>query len=97
MHTIVWFLPVARVVARIVDGMRDRVIQTLSGSLYLDEERRRRDDMSQAIVSPDRNIEVEADVFLFDGESDADSTADTARAETRLKAEGLLLTQADIR
>ena len=89
-------LPVARVIAHLVDGMRDRVIQTLSGSLYLDAERREHDDMSQAIVSPDRNIEVEADVFLFDGETDADSTADTARAETRLRADGLLLTEADV-
>lgn len=88
-------LPIARVIAHVVDGMRDRVLQTLSGALYLDAERRRRDDMSQVVVSPDRNIEVEADVFLFDGEADADSTADTARAETRLRAEGLLLTESD--
>ena len=85
-------LPIARVIAHLVDGMRDRVLQTLSGSLYLDAERRRRDGISQAIVSPDGNIVVDADVFLFDGELDRDSAADTARAETRLKSEGLLLT-----
>ena len=34
------------------------------------------------------------DVFLFDAEANKDGLADTRNAETRLQAEGLLLTEA---
>ena len=88
-------LPVANIVGKIISDKRDKVLQTLSGSLFLDKERREADEFSQTIKAPDGNMELEADVFLFDGVIDEDSAAETKDAETRLEADGLLFTNED--
>src|SRR5262249_14352918 len=59
-------LPVARIVGDIIAGAKDTILQTISGSLFLTPERRAQDSFSQIIRSPDNNMEVEADAFLFD-------------------------------
>lgn len=85
-------LPIVTLVGNLVGKKNDKILQTISGSLFLDEQRRQEDEFSQTIISPDNNIEVEADVFLFDGVEDEDTTAETTDAEKRQKAEGLLFT-----
>jgi hypothetical protein len=86
-------LPVAEVVAGIIAKKKDQILQTVSGSMFLDKERKKQDSFSQSTKSPDSNMEVEADVFLFDAATDKDSIAETKNAETRLQAEGLLFVQ----
>jgi hypothetical protein len=83
-------LPVAEVVGTIISKKKDQVLQTISGSMFLNKERKKQDSFSQVVTSPDNNMEVETDVFLFDGGADRDSIAETKNAETRLAAEGLL-------
>ncbi|HEX6994979.1 MAG TPA: hypothetical protein VF339_12610 [Gammaproteobacteria bacterium] len=83
-------LPVASAVGTIISQKRDEVLQTISGSMFLDAQRKSEDFFTQTIRSPDNNMEVEADVFLFDGANDQPSVADTANAETTLDAQGLL-------
>jgi|SRR5690606_32477814 hypothetical protein len=83
-------LPVASAVGTLISQKRDDILQTISGSMFLDRERKSQDFFTQTIKSPDNNMEIEADVFLFDGTADEPSVADTANAETRLDAEGLL-------
>jgi hypothetical protein len=90
-------LPIAQLVGEIVSEQRDKVLQTISGSLFLDEDRKHEDVLTDTIRSPDNNMEVEVDAFLFDAAADADSKADTRSAETRLHAEGLLFTEKDAR
>lgn len=87
-------LPVAEAVGGIVGEHKDQIIQTISGSMFLDRDRKRQDAFSQSIRSPDSNMEVEVDVFLFDAAADKDSIAETKKAETRLAADGLLFVQA---
>jgi hypothetical protein len=86
-------LPVAEVVGSIISRKKDQVLQTVSGSMFLDKERKKQDSFSQSTKSPDNNMEVEADVFLFDAGTDKDSIAETKKAETRLAADGLLFVQ----
>lgn len=86
-------LPVAQVAGKIISKKRDKVLQTISGSMFLDSERKKQDSFSQTAVSPDNNMEVEVDVFLFDASADKDSIAETEQAETQLEADGLLFVQ----
>ncbi len=86
-------LPVAELVSGIVAKRKDSVIQTISGSMFLDAERKAQKSFTQRIVAPDGNMEVETDVFLFDAETESDDVADTKEAETQLEAEGLLFRQ----
>jgi hypothetical protein len=86
-------LPVAELARKIVSGKRDKVLQTISGSMFLDAERKKQDSFSQTAASPDNNMEIEVDVFLFDASADKDSIAETEQAETQLKADGLLFVQ----
>ena len=88
-------LPLATLVGKIIADKRDKVLQTLSGSLFLDEDRIKADELSQTIIAPDNNMELEADVFFFDGTIDEDSVADTRAAETRLVDQGLLFSHGD--
>jgi hypothetical protein len=83
-------LPIAGLIGGIIKKKKDEVLQTISGSMFFDAERKAQDSFSQVIRSPDSNMEVEADVFLFDAEDDEDSVADTSSAETQLQADGLL-------
>jgi hypothetical protein len=87
-------LPIANVVGRIISKKKDSVLQTISGSMFLDPERKAQDSFTQTIKSPDSNMEIETDVFLFDGDDDEDSVADTGDAEVSLEADGLLLVKA---
>lgn len=86
-------LPVAELTGKIIAKKKDRVLQTISGSMFLDAERKKRDSFSQTAVSPDNNMEVEVDVFLFDAAADKDSIAETEQAESQLEADGLLFVQ----
>lgn len=83
-------LPIAQLVGNMIAKKKDSVLQTISGSMFLDAARKAQDHFSQTTRSPDNNMEVEADVFLFDGDDDADSVADTKNAETQLNADNLL-------
>jgi hypothetical protein len=86
-------LPVAGLVGEIIDKKKDTVLQTISGSMFLDADRKAQDGFSQTIKSPDSNMEVEADVFMFDADTDIEGVADTRGAETRLEADGLLFAE----
>lgn len=86
-------LPVVELVGDIIGSKKDKIVQTISGSMFLDEERKKQDSFTQKVRAPDGNMDVETDVFLFDAETDDDSVADTKEAETRLEAEGLLFVQ----
>lgn len=86
-------VPVAELVGKLISRKKDKVIQTISGSMFLDAERKKEDSFSQTAVSPDNNMEVEVDVFLFDAGADKDSIAETEQAETQLEADGLLFVQ----
>lgn len=86
-------LPVAELAGRIISRKKDKVLQTISGSMFLDAERKKQDSFSQTAASPDNNMEVEVDVFLFDASADKDSIAETEQAETQLEADGLLFVQ----
>src|SRR5690606_1173891 len=86
-------LPVASAVGTLISQKRDEILQTISGSMFLDVHRKNEDFFTQTIKSPDNNMEIEADVFLFDGANDGPSVADTSNAETRLDAEGLLFVE----
>jgi hypothetical protein len=88
-------LPVAHLVGEIISKKKDKILQTISGSLFLDKTRKELTELSQTIKAPDDNMEVETDVFLFDGRAEEDTIADTKDAETRLKAEGLLFDDED--
>jgi hypothetical protein len=87
-------LPVAEAVGAIVGKHNDQIIQTISGSMFLDKYRKKQDAFSQSVRSPDSNMEVEVDVFLFDAAEDKDSIAETKQAESRLAADGLLFVKA---
>lgn len=89
-------LPVAELVGEIVREQKDKLLQTISGSLFLDEDRKQEDVLTDIIKSPDNNMEVEVDAFLFDAAADGDSEADTRSAETRLHAEGRLFSEKDV-
>jgi hypothetical protein len=89
-------LPIAQLVGDIVSQQKDKVLQTISGSLFLDERRKQEDEFTDTITSPDNNMKVKVDAFLFDAVADADSEADTRSAETRLHAEGLLFSEKDV-
>jgi hypothetical protein len=86
-------LPIAGLVGEIIAKKKDVVMQTISGSMFLDAHRKAQDGFSQTIKSPDNNMEVEADVFMFDADTDIESVADTRGAETRLEADGLLFSE----
>lgn len=86
-------IPVAELVGRLISKKRDKILQTISGSMYLDADRKKQDSFSQTTRSPDNNMEVEVDVFLFDASADKDSIAETQRAESSLKSSGLLYLQ----
>ena len=88
-------LPVAQLVGDIISNKKDKVLQALSGSLFLDEERKAEDELSDTVIAPDNNMEVDVDALLFDAASDEDTTADTKQAETNLKAAGLLFAEGD--
>jgi hypothetical protein len=83
-------LPVVELVGQIIGKQKDTVLQTISGSMFLDKERKLQDSFTQTIRSPDGNMEVEADVFLFNGKVDKDSVAETDEAEVSLQADHLL-------
>ena len=83
-------LPVANLVGEIIAKKKDKVLQTISGSMYLDDDRKQLDELTDTVTAPDNNMEVEVDAFLFDAAADTDTEADTRNAETRLKADGLL-------
>jgi hypothetical protein len=87
-------LPVAETVGAIIGKQRDKIIQTISGSMFLDKDRKKQDSFTQSIRSPDSNMEVEVDVFLFDAAADKDSIAETKTAEARSQAAGLVLVHA---
>ena len=89
-------LPIAGLVGDIIKKKKDKVLQTISGSLFLDQERKQADELSETIGSPDGNMEIVVDAFLFDAGIDEDSVADTKGAETRLQADGLLFTSDEI-
>jgi hypothetical protein len=89
-------LPLAGIVGDIISKKKDKVLQTISGSLFLDEERKALDELSEKITAPDGNMEVFVDAFLFDADIDEDSEADTKTAETRLQADGLLFSSDQI-
>jgi len=86
-------LPVAETVGTFIAKQKDQIIQTIAGSMFLDRDRKKQDAFAQTVRSPDSNMEVEVDVFLFDAAADKDSIADTKDAETRLAADGLLFVQ----
>ena len=88
-------LPLATLVGKIIGDKQDKVLQTLSGSLFVDEERKQADELSQTIIAPDNNMELDADVFFFDGAIEEDSVADTRDAEIRLVDQGLLFSHGD--
>jgi hypothetical protein len=83
-------LPVAELVSQIISNKKDKIVQTISGSMFLDEDRKAQDTFTQKVRAPDGNMEIETDVFLFDAATDDDGVADTKDAETRLQADGLL-------
>jgi hypothetical protein len=83
-------VPVAQLVGKLIGQKKDTVLQTISGSMFLDKERKAQDEFSQSVKSPDGNMEVEADVFLFNSKTDKDSVAETEDAEVGLQAENLL-------
>lgn len=89
-------LPIAGLVGDIISKKKDKVLQTISGSLFLDKDRKQLDELSEKIASPDGNMEILVDAFLFDAEIDEDSEADTRNAETRLEANGLLFSSEEI-
>ncbi len=84
-------LPVVDLIGRLISGKKDKVLQTISGSLFLDAARKSQDSFSDTILSADGNIAVDADAFLFDAEEDEDSVAETREAETQFEADGLLV------
>lgn len=86
-------LPVAELVGEIIAKKKDKIIQTISGSMFLDADRKAQDTFTQKVRAPDGNMEIETDVFLFDAATDEDGVADTQDAETRLAAEGLLFVE----
>lgn len=85
-------LPVVSLVGEIVARKKDKVLQTLSGSMFLDEDRKKLHELTDTLTAPDNNMELDVDAFLFDAAADKETEADTRNAETRLEAEGLLFT-----
>jgi hypothetical protein len=83
-------LPIAEVVGEIIASRKDKVLQTISGSMFLDADRKAQKSFTQRVLAPDGNMEIETDVFLFDAATENEDVADTKEAETRLEAEGLL-------
>lgn len=85
-------LPVAQLIGTIVGKSKDKVLQTVSGSMYFDATRKQQEEFSELIRSPDNNMEVDLDIFLFDGNLDTDSVADVDAAQDRLRKANLLFT-----
>jgi len=83
-------IPVADFVGKLIAKKKDRILQTISGSLVLTEERKALGELSQNVQAADGSMEVEADVMLFDSETDEDTVAETKSAETHFEASGLL-------
>lgn len=83
-------MPIAGLVGDLIQQKKDKVLQTISGCFYLDDERREASEFSQTIKAPDDSMEIDADVFLFDAVADEFSSADVENAELNLQADGLL-------
>jgi hypothetical protein len=88
-------LPVVNLISGLLAKKKDKVVWTLSGSLILTSDRKQQSTLSEIVTAPDGDLNLDVDLFLFDGAADEDTLADTNDVETRLKADGLLFTEAD--
>ncbi len=67
--------PVVSLIGGLLKKKKDKVIATISGSVFLNAERKRRDQLSDTIRSADGNVTVDANALLFDGTDDDDFEA----------------------
>ncbi len=67
--------PVVSLIGGLLKKKKDKVIATISGSVFLNAERKRRDQLSDTIRSADGNVTVDANALLFDGTADDDFEA----------------------
>jgi len=84
-------LPLADLVGGILEETKDRVLQTMSGSMFFDEQRKQHSAFSDQIRSTDANMFVDLKFSLFDAASDDDTTAAVTSTTSDLQANGLLL------
>jgi len=67
--------PVLAAVGDFLSNRPDKVISTLSGSIFLDADRKEQDELEDTIRSPDQNVELDVDALLFDGTASEDFEA----------------------
>ena len=82
--------PVANLIGQILAGQSDRVVETISGSLILDTRRKQLSEREETVSGSSGDLEVDLDLFLFDGAADEDTLVATSDEEERLKELGLL-------
>ena len=87
-------LPIVNLIGGLLANKNDRIVWSISGSLILTPQRKQRSELSETITTSGGDLNVDFDLFLFDGAADKDGLADTGNAETRLQANGLLFTEA---
>ncbi len=87
-------LPIVDLIGGLLRKKKDKIVWSISGALILTSERKQQSTLSETITTPDGDLNVDVDLFLFDGAADEDGLADTRNAETRLQADGLLFTEA---
>ena len=87
-------LPIVNLIGGLLAKKKDKIVWSISGSLILTSERKQQSELSETITTSDGDLNVDVDLFLFDGAADEDGLADTRNAETRLQADGLLFTEA---
>jgi len=84
-------LPIAELVGDILESTPDKVIQTISGSMFFDEQRKAESNFEDQVKSPDSNMTTDLEFSLYDAASDEDTTATIASDASSLEANGLLL------
>ena len=88
-------LPVAGLIGQVLAGTKDKVVETISGTLVLDSKRKQKSGLEETVSGSSGDLEVDLDMFLFDGVADEDTLAATSDEEKRLKELGLLYTVGD--
>ena len=81
------------VIGGYLSNRKDKVLETVSGSLKLTARRRQMTDLTQTLPEGSGYpVQTRLDVLLWDAQADRDTTADTHAAVLRTTASGLLFT-----
>ena len=80
--------PVLGLVGELLAKKNDQVIDTFTWSLRVTAERVERGELTEVVMAPSGDLQVEIDVFFFDARAEDPSVAETSGIELRLSGDG---------